>query len=331
MLHPSLDFLSEEQETLQARQKAPLSKREWLAIAIAISAILGMGLQHKYNVYPFQYDLGNYLRGAQGDFTHYYYAYWLLPLFQVLALLPFWVAFILWNLLNGIGIWIAGRTFNRDVFWLLIGYQALYTFFQGNITGITAGSLSLFWIFLRQRRWFLAGIFLTLAMTKFQTGLPLGLLLWWIAPHPWKEKLRAFIPLLLIVIVSLAIYGFWPLQILQSVRNAPPDAQGNITLWQWLGPWALLLPLAAWFVFRKAPSYLFAAWIPCIFLAQPYLQQNDLLLLFLFTPSVFPILGNVGYLLALFDFSYLRFLAFLPLLRYFSLLYAGHWAIQRKA
>ncbi len=300
-------------------------------MVIAFSAIVGMGLQHRYNIYPFQYDLGNYLRGAQGDFTHYYYAYWLLPLFQALSLLPFWIAFIIWNLLNGIGIWLAGRTFKRDVFWLLIGYQALYTFFQGNITGFTAGSLSLFWVFLRRKRWALAGVFLTLVMTKFQTGIPLGLLLWWFAPYPWKEKLRVFIPVLLIALVSLAIYGFWPLQIVQSLRNAPPDAQGNITLWQWIGPWALLLPLMAWLVFYKMPSLRIVAWIASIFLAQPYLQQNDLLLLFLFTPSIFPILGNLGYILALFDFGYLRFLAFLPLLYYLSLFYVRFRTAKQQA
>lgn len=314
---PSLSLPALETDVGRLKQRIfrPLDKGEFLGLALAGGITLAFAWQHAHHVYPFHYDLGNYLKTAQGDFSAYFYAYWFLPVFNLLARWPFPLAFVFWNFLNIAGVFFATRVFGGKVLWTLASYQMLYTLFQGNIAGILAGALALMWFSMVNNRWLWSGLFLLVASTKYQIGVPFGLLLLWYVPGEWRQKARALIPPMAITLVSFLMWGFWPWKVWNTIQNHPPDMQGNITLWSWFGVFALAFWLPPLFG-KFSASHRLTMLLGAIFLGQPYLQQSDLIVLFPFLPNFLPLLGNAGYLLAALRFDLLRFMAFLPLTLY---------------
>lgn len=308
----ALPALETDAGRLRQRILQPIGGGEFLGLTLAIGMTLAFVWQQAHNAYPFRYDLGNYLNAAHGDFSHYYYAYWFLPAFWVFAKLPFAVSYLIWNLLNIAGVVFALRVFGGKAVWALTGYQMIFTIFQGNITGILAGMLALMWLCLVNKKWIWGGLFFLLASTKYQLGIPFGLLLIAFAPGTWSEKVRALIFPIIITLASLAIWGFWPLDVFESLRQYPPDAQGNISLWNWIGALALLVWIPPFT--SKIPGPHRVTMLLCaFFLGSPYLQQSDLIVLFSFMPNPLAILGNVGYVLAATRFDLLQYMAFLPL------------------
>lgn len=311
---PSLTYpmLETDAGRLKQRLFRPISYGEFFGLALTSSAMLAFAWQHAHHVYPYHYDLGNYLKTANDDFSAYFYAYWFLPVFKLLAGWPFPLAFAFWNSLNIMGTFLASRVFGGKALWTLISYQMIYTLFQGNIAGILAGALALAWICMVNRQWLWSGLFLLVACTKYQIGVPFGLLLLSYASGDWRQKVHVLIFPTAVTLASFAVWGFWPWKVLATIRNNPPDMQGNITLWGWIGA----IALAVWIppCIRRLPAQNRLAMLLCaIVLGQPYLQQSDLIVLFSFLPNSIAILGNIGYLLAAIRFDTLRFMAFLPL------------------
>ncbi|MFO3796860.1 MAG: glycosyltransferase family 87 protein, partial [Anaerolineales bacterium] len=230
---PSLTHPALESDAIRLRQRLfrPLSYGEFFGLALASSVVLAFAWQHAHQVYPYHYDLGNYLKTANDDFSAYFYAYWFLPVFNLLSRWPFPIAFAFWNFLNIMGTFLASRVFGGKVLWTLISYQMIYTLFQGNIAGILAGALALAWICMVNRQWLWSGLFLLVAGTKYQIGIPFGLLLLSYAPGDWRQKARSLIFPVAITLASFAVWGFWPWKVLTTIHNTPPDTQGNITLW----------------------------------------------------------------------------------------------------
>lgn len=236
-------------------------------------------------------DFKAYLATTKGDFSQYFYGYWLLPFFQILSWLPFEASYILWIGLSVLGVWFAARVFNGNSALALLSYQMSSVLFWGQITGILCGLLGLFWWSIHHRRWWMAGIACFLAAAKPQSGTIFVFLLLLFSNTSFREKIRILIIPMVGFIVSLLFYPGWILEIL-SRRGAVYTA-GNISLWQWIGPWAMLLSLPALVIpATKQQRFLAlsAAWV----LSIPYFSLPDLLTLFIFPVEIAPIL--LGYL-----------------------------------
>jgi hypothetical protein len=211
--------------------------------------------------------------------------------------LPFEISYIIWIILNIIGVFFAARVFNGNSYLALFSYQMSFLLFWGQISGIITGFLGLFWWSMHQKRWWLAGFALLIAAAKPQSGGVFALLLWLFADIPWKDKFRLLIIPIIGFVLSLIAYPGWIMDVLS--RSGTAYAWGNISLYQWIGWCALLLFLPAIIVpMSKQQRFLIlvSTWILTI----PYFLQTDLITLFVFPASFVPVL--LGYLPAIMPF-----------------------------
>jgi hypothetical protein len=311
LLSPQIDQFVPNPVEISCRLRARVSPGELFALGLNFS-LIGVFLW-AHSVLQFgPYDLLNYLGAGRGDFSYYYYGYWLVPLFRLLAeLQPTW-AYILWSLVNILGVFFAGRVFGGRTALAMLSFQMFYMVFIGQMLGLLLAGLGLLWWGVAHRRWSVAGIGLLLAAPKFQTGLTLAVLLIWVAGIHWREVMRILLIPLCGVLVSLALYPTWPVDVLTTIQNNPPNVWGNISLWQWVGPWALVLwvpPL----VLRLSRRRRFLALAAASALALPYFQQVDVLTLFVFPLGWLPVvLGNIGYLFFGYHFVALKWVVVVP-------------------
>ena len=312
-IHSFLPALEMDPEKLRQRLFSRPDPGEFLGLALAVMGSLGLAWQHANHVYLFQYDLGMYLNAAHGDFSYYRYGYWFLPMVLLLARLPFPFAFLIWNLLNIGGVFLACRIFGGKPLWVLTGYQMFYTLFQGNISGILLGGLALGWLAVILKKWKLAGVCFLLACTKYQLGIPLSAFLVFYAPGTWRDKSRLLIVPFILILVTFLIWGNWPLKVLADLKDHPVDTQGALSLWEHIGVTALLVWLPP-FLLKLSPQKCLGMLICATYLGQPYVQQNDLIAMFSLIPNpLLPLAGDLGYLLAVRQFNFLQYLIFIPL------------------
>jgi len=244
LAHHHLDRLATTGKEIGRRLRARISPWELFALALALSLLGGFVWTHlSLNILP--NDFYVYLRTASGDFSGYYYAYWMLPVFALLALLPPLVAYAIWGVFNILCIFFATRIFGGRTSLNLLSFQMLYVAFIGQIIGVIAAGLALLWWGLHRRRWALAGLGLTIACTKFHIGLIVGSILLLIADISWRERLRVLVVPAVVLALSLVIYPMWPLDVLATIRNTPANDWGSISLWRWIGPSALFLWIPA--------------------------------------------------------------------------------------
>ena len=313
-------------ERMNERLHRHITREEFFALALAFGMV-GMFIWLEPKLSFAYFDFRIYLGTAYGKFSYqdfyFYYGYWLLPIFAFLTKLPLNLAYGLWCSINILGIFFAVRLFGGKPLIALASYQMFYSLIYGNITGLIVGGLALCWWGLVSRKWHIAGLGIALASAKYQIGLTGSLLLLLAAAElSWKDRVRVMVVPILIWIASLVIYPGWPLQALDILVNHPPNALGSISLWRWFGPWALLFCLPPLFL-RLEPQRRFIALVAVMGLAFPYFQQGDLLFLLVMPIGWIGLLGNLGYLMALYGWTALQWLAILPLTVYILALKPG--------
>ncbi|MBK7893448.1 MAG: hypothetical protein IPJ90_00820 [Anaerolineaceae bacterium] len=171
-----------------------------------------------------------------------------------------------------------------------------------------------------------------MALTKYQLGLSFGIILLLMANISWQDRLRVVVVPSLVLVVSLLLYPLWPLQSIRIILENPPNNLGNISLWQWVGPVALLLWLPPLWLPLPAQQRL-TALAATATLTLPYFQQTDLLALFILPLGWLPLLGNLGFLLYTnYTWQGFALLAIIPLLLYVRIIGSGLflWLRQRK-
>ncbi len=294
------------------RKKPGVAEFIALLIGLAAIAITAWLYQKGYIVLI---DYLYFTHSAGGALDHYFMGFWIMPVFDLLRLLPVAVGYMLWGLLNLAGVWFAARVIRGDAAWPLLVYQLLYMLFYGQISGFIAGGLGLAWYGLVQRKWDLAGLGFLLAGAKPQTGLMAGGLLWLLAPHTWKQRLRVLFVPLLGVLLSLLVYPGWPQRIVEEWRIIQPNDFASITFWRWIGPAGLLL-LVPPLLLRLPWQRRYIALVCACTLAFPYFQQADLLILYVLPVGAFPVLGNLGFLYPWYQWSVLKLMAVVPLAVY---------------
>ncbi|SRR6266496_1843767 len=301
-----------EQTNWNLRQR--ITRGELFSLALAFGAAGAFLWLSPVISYTF-FDFKIYLNTAHGTFTGYYYGYWLLPIFALLAKLPLSWSYLLWSTLNIFGVFLAARVFGGKAPLALLSYQMFYSLIYGGISGVIVGALALCWWGLLNRKWNMAGLGIALASAKFQIGITGSLLLLLTADISWKDRARTLLVPLLVGIASLFIYPGWPFELLHNSLSVPPNANGSISLWRWVGPWALLLWIPS-LLLRLPGQRRFIALVAAMALALPYFQQSDLLFLLVMPIGWMGLLGNLGYFMNRYGWLALQSLALLPLVVY---------------
>lgn len=239
-------------------------------------------------------DFTTLMRAGRGDLADYYYAYWLLPALEALTHLEYAQAYIVWGLLNIAAFWFAVRVFGPNRLLAVWSYQLFAIVFYGQITGLLVGALALFWWGITRRSWWMAGLGLTLMLTKYQFGL-LGLVAVALsAKLTWREWLKISFWPAAVSLVSLGLYGFWPLEVLSRMATHPANTHFSVSLWRWFGPAGILAFLPIVLVPRRIDLQL-VAWFAAGALGMPYFQQIDLLVLMAFPAGLVPAIGWLGF------------------------------------
>ncbi|MBI1259491.1 MAG: hypothetical protein GC204_18640 [Chloroflexi bacterium] len=305
---------------------------EAFAVALPIGLTLLFAYLNSSANMPFAPDFDVFIQAARGNFTGFYYTYWSLPIFQGLALLPgAHTAYILWSIINVICAWFAVRVFGGKAAPALLSYQMLFVCFYGQITGVTVAGLALLWWSLERKRWLLAGVGAALALIKWQMGLPLCLGLLLLVDASWYDRLRVLLVILVISLVSLILYPAWPLLVIQRIVVEPPIRFGDISLWQKLGLFSLLLWIPP-LLLPLSNGRRYAALCVTVMLAIPYYQQTGLLTLFVLPIGWFALLGNIAYIYFWIRNTQLEFITLVPLLAYIWILWQPlrDWISQRR-
>ena len=326
LAHRQLDRLTANGEEIVRRLRARISPWELFALALALG-MLGVFVWTHWSLRTYPTDFYVYLRAAEGEFLGYYYAYWILPLFSLLALLPPFVAYAIWGTVSILCVFIASRVFGGRTTLTLISFQMLYVAFVGQIIGVITVGLALLWWGLNRRRWNLAGLGLAIACTKMHVGIIVGSILLLIADISWRERLRILIVPAIVLALSLVVYPMWPLDVLANMRATPVNDWGSITLWRWIGPYALFLVIPPLVLPLTKPQRLVAL-TATMALALPYFQQTDLLMLFILPIGwAYIILGNLGYLYFAMYWEGVQSLVVVPLLIYASIIFPAVWRL----
>jgi len=321
-------------EEVDQRLWQRVSLLEMFALSLCFGMV-GIFAWYRSQGEAFSYDFETYLLAGSGDLGVNYYAFWILPVFQILASLPSVLSFVIWNSLNVLGVFAATRILGGEKRWALalLTYQMFYVLYYGNIIGVLVGGLALLWWGLSHHRWHLAGLGLVLALTKYQLGISFGLILLLMADISWRNRLKVFVVPLLTLFVSLLIYPLWPIESMGIILANPPNSLGNISLWQWIGAFALVLWLPPLWLPLSAQQRLVALAATAT-ITLPYFQQTDLLALFVLPLGWLPLVGNLGfYLYAKYTWQGFAVLAIIPLFLYLRIIGPSlfSWLRQRTA
>lgn len=315
---------------INARLCAPLTRGEVLALTLSAGIALLFVWVRMDNGGAY-YDLNLYLNAAQGNFYGYYYAYWVLPFFRALGLLPIPLSHALWAGLNIAAIWFGCRVFGGRSAFALLSFQALYSLIFGQITGVLVGALALLLWAIAQERYWLAGVALTIALTKPQLGFVPGITLVLLSAIAWRARLKIFLAPALVLLASFVVYGFWVPEVMARMQETPPIALASISLWQWIG-WAALLLWLPPLLMPMTRRARFVALVATNALALPYYQQADLILLWAMPLGALALLGNLGYVFFIGKYAALQILTLVPLGVYAKFVYdaCAPWVARQR-
>ncbi len=324
MFLPSFDLRP---DLMRERLRARPNRGEFFALALAVGVQLAFLQLARSGMVGIDYQ--GHINVADGDYSLFFFAEWAVPFYRFLALLPFEVGYGLLGILEILGVWFACRVFNGNSVIAVTGYQMLYCLYYGQIVGVVLGGLALMWWGIVQKRYWLAGVGLAVALVKFQMGTPLAICLWLTADLSWHNRFKIALIPAGVALISLLAAPLWPWLLLQRIIVLPPDSQGSISLWRWIGPAALVLwvpPIAV----RLLPGKRLAAVAAASALALPYFQQTDLLMLFVLPIGWLGLLGNLGYLMVAYHWKALQVLVVVPLVIY-GWVFASHFLEARRA
>ena len=306
-------------DEIDQRIRKPISLSEFSALALALAFPIATMLISSVELGGQQaYDFQHYLNSAKGDFSFYYYAYWLIPLWEFFVLLPLWAAYTFWTLLSVAGIFFACRIFGSHTALALISYQALQVLYMGQFSGILVGGLALLWWGVTHKHWNIAGIGLIIVASKYHTGLIPAMILLYYCEASWRERLKVFYVPVMIGIISLMLYQFWPLHVLENYRANPANDWGSVAPWKYIGPIVLLIWIPSFLLKlnRNEKILLLFATLP---LGIPYFQAADLLILYVLPIGFLPMLSYIGFFRPFIGYAVDNILIIIPLFIYLKI------------
>lgn len=311
--------LPKDASEISLRLNSRLSKWELAAIlASSLVAIYLCILVAQKSFFPVDYF--TYRSAALGDYHDYFYAFWILPVFRLLSFLPDVLQVFIFYFLSIFSVWFAVRVFAGKAPIVIFSYNMLWILWFGQLSGIVVGGLALMQWGITTRRWWIAGIGMIIASTKYHTGIPIVLTLWLLADISWKDRFRILIIPVSVAILSLALYGFWPLDILsRAATDNPPNGATSYTLWRWIGPVALVFWIPVLLLPLSRGRRLIAV-VACMAMSFPYFQLSDLLYLLVLPNGWLPLLGDISFLHIVYN-PILQLTVLIPLAAYIRVIW----------
>lgn len=209
------------------------TRAEWRSLVVLVVWCV-IVVRLSVSALDFQFYLDAAKRG-QG----FYYAYTILPIIRLLAELPLWAAWLVWNGLNVIGLYVGARLLKINAVPLLLSFQAFFFLAHGQVTGLLVLGLGLTaWGMTEGKAWAI-GWGVVLLTIKPPYGVLVLALAWHYQPAV-KVLIRAMVIPCVVLAVSCILYPAWLLTWLAFIRDTPPNPYPNVSLWQHIGPLALL-------------------------------------------------------------------------------------------
>lgn len=307
--------LTFDSRTIEARLTARVSLLEFSCVLFGIGAVL---------IFAWLFSQGEFVgrdylvfaNAARGDFTGFYYAHWLLPIFAPFSALPDAIGYGAWGVCNILGLWFAMRVFKSFHALAFFVYPLYYTIYWGQIIGLLIGAVALLWWMLHRGQWLIAALALVLLCGKFQVGIPVALALLMTARVTWRDRLLVILFSLILVLVSLLIYPNWVLTLYNGMfGEVRANDLGSVSLWRYFGAWAML----AWVpvIFIKQPINRLRLIVAASAIGLPYFQQTDLMMLYIFMPiTPLFLLGEIGFLMSIYGWPILKLMAAVPITAY---------------
>jgi hypothetical protein len=182
----------------------------------------------------------------------YYNAPWGLALVAPTVLLPIRGGQAVFTMVTLVALLLSTRVFAHTKAWMVtLAVANLHTFdliIRGNLDGFLVLGVALsVWAAREERPWVLGiGLWL-LSVKPVNVALPAAVLVWATRRWDWREKLAYLTPTASSVLVSLAIFGWWPARYVVHTQSSPPLTYLQTSAWRAfthfdLSPrWALLL------------------------------------------------------------------------------------------
>jgi hypothetical protein len=288
------------------------SRRKWRAYleftAVAFAVIWSI-------VYPLMtpidmHDLEVFLTvGQGGSWEGFYYSPWVIPYFSFLNLFPYRIAGVIVSLVNVACLLFAVNVFKGNKILLLTSYPLLHMISFGQMDGIYTAGMALMYVSLQRNQRVGAVIGWILLAIRWNFGGPIGfgLLLMY---GDRRTKWQVFGAMIGFGLLSLAIWGLWPLNTLARVDQL--YTEHNLSLWYLTGPLIVLL----WIPVLLARTQDIRWWIATWFLTVPYFNIHLFVHLLVFPVGVIGLIPNLAYLTSIFRG---RFLADPVLMQIFPL------------
>jgi hypothetical protein len=205
---------------------------------------------------------------------------WLYMIITPIAMLPH--SFTWFTLLNGLLLLASIALLKKPNLLLVLCLPLIWILFYGQIDGWLVFSVLFGLWALERKRPFLVGVSVILLLTKPHIGFPLAVYFLFKA-----RSLKTFVIPVVVFLISLVVYGFWPVVLIQSYINLPTEEfttqKVNTSLW----PWSLLLLPVIFLRWKKLGEIQkFVAITAATCLVIPYSPIYSLApLLFLTTPT----------------------------------------------
>lgn len=302
------------------RQKPTL----WEVFAIGFGILLSIGFVYLRKSQGFDtiqgIDFGIFINSVDGDTTGFYYPNWIIPLFALIRLLHFpALMYVIWNSLNIMGIFFAGRVFGGKIAIALLSYQMLFSLYFGQIVGVIVVGLAFYWWMLHRKQPLIAGLGAVFALVKPQMSIPVLLVMAFMSTASWRERIISSLASFAALGLSMLIWQGWIPDFIQRMQSEPPMTAGSIALWEYVGAWCLLLWLPVLFV-PMPPLRRLILVTATTSIATPYYIHNGLLSLFVMPIGYLGLLGNLGYAMAFIGWWGVKLTALAPLAVYVWLL-----------
>lgn len=239
-------------------------------------------------------DYDTYLRTVNGNDSEWFYADYLLPLFQILNFFPRNVGLIILNIFNIIGIYLATRILGGNRLLCFLSYPFFFMIYYGQVDGLIVGGIGWMAYSLQHQKNGQAALAWLLILIKIQMGIILGPALLYVYATPTQRWQVIKITALLfgasqILWPAWAFHWFYHTLFTDNLNHI-----FSISLWPYTGALILLLWIPP--LLSSPPRHM--RWFAATFLlTTPYINPNGLLSLL-----VFP-LGWVGWLVQIHFFT----------------------------
>jgi hypothetical protein len=263
------------------------------AVFFSFGFVLIMIIISQNNLFINPVDYEAYVNAIEGDFSGYYYPYWILALIFPFTKLPYIVGYALWAIINIFGLLYATKVFKGRIWLLILNYQFLWVLYYGQIVGIVVAGIAFYWFHIKDRP-ILSGIGAVIALAKPHIAVPLLIGIALTRTSKWSTRLLSTTAVCIATVISLAISPNWISELIHRIINAPPIEMGSISLWHSIGALSLILWGGIFLPISHKEKLILIIVIPA--LTFPYYQQSGLLILYTFSVSYLPLLGNISFL-----------------------------------